>query len=302
MISKVISISEKVNELPDIFDMLLFTWMIPHTDDFGRLGGSPGKVKGLIVPMLDKTKQEIAESLQRLKNHGLIHWYEVDGEQFVQIIQFEKHQQGLHKRTNSKFPEFPGISGNVQEIPSELNRTELNRTEENRREEEQERNRIEPAVEPSLNNAEDEYLFDGGPLPTVSDAYRMFEAEGFGTISDVIKDQINDFIKDYSERWLCEAMKKAILAGKRSLNYVGGTLKNWKAEGIDEPWTKEKDIRSNTSSNGYRNGRGGQSGKPQIEITKNPVAPPTQEEIELHEKSMAELLEKRKRAEEEKGR
>jgi DnaD/phage-associated family protein len=136
------------------------------------------------------------------------------------------------------------------------------------------------------------------PLPV--NPFRMFEAEGFGTISSVISDQLNDFISDYGERWLCEAMRTSIIAGKRNLSYVRAILKRWKSEGIDEPWTKEKDIRSNAASNGYRNGRGGQSGKPQIEITKNPVAPPTQEEIELHEKSMAELLEKRRRAEEEK--
>lgn len=69
--------------------------------------------------------------------------------------------------------------------------------------------------------------------------YRMFENEGFGTISSVIKDQLDDMIDTYGSRWVCEAMKKAVLAGKRMTKYVEGILKNWKAEGIDEPWTKE---------------------------------------------------------------
>ncbi|MEC0092477.1 hypothetical protein [Paenibacillus macquariensis] len=129
MISKVISISEKVNNLPDVFDILLFTWMIPHTDDFGRMAGSPGKVKALVVPMLDKTKADVQASLERLDKEGLIFWYEVDGERIVQIINFEKHQQGLQKRTTSKFPELPRTSENFTKIPSELKRTELKRTE-----------------------------------------------------------------------------------------------------------------------------------------------------------------------------
>lgn len=134
-VSKCISISEKVNMLPDIFDMLLFTWMIPHADDFGRLAGSPAKVKALVVPMLDKSIKDVEQSLRCLHEAKLIIWYEVDGEKVVQIVNFEDHQQGLHKRTKSKFPEAPDEtpcnSGNApddsrkfREIPSEQNRTE----------------------------------------------------------------------------------------------------------------------------------------------------------------------------------
>lgn len=141
MISKSISISEKVNLLPDIFDMLLFTWLIPHTDDFGRLTGSPAKVKALVVPMLDKTIKDIESSLIRLHEAELILWYEIERDKYIEVIKSDKHQQGLHKRTKSKYPdpipgssgkfrEIPGSSGKFQEIPPELNRTELNRTEE----------------------------------------------------------------------------------------------------------------------------------------------------------------------------
>lgn len=120
MISKSISISEKVNLLPDIFDMLLFTWLIPHTDDFGRLTGSPAKVKALIVPMLEKTLRDVEASLSRLHEAELIIWYEINRDKYIQIINFEKHQQGLHKRTNPKYPEYiPGNSGKFQEIPLE---------------------------------------------------------------------------------------------------------------------------------------------------------------------------------------
>ncbi|MEK3673588.1 DnaD domain-containing protein [Paenibacillus sp. FSL R10-2771] len=289
MISKVISISEKVNELPSIFDMLLFTWMIPHTDDFGRMAGSPGKVRHLVVPMLDCTKEDVSTSLQRLQAQGLILWYEADGERVVQIQQFEKHQQGLHKRTRSKFPDFPGSSGNHPVIPSELNRTELNLTEENLTEGNgTEQKGTEPGSEASPGTDEDDYLYGGGPLPPISDAFRMFENEGFGTISDVIKDQLEDFIKDYTERWLCEAMKKAVLAGKRNLGYVQGILKRWKAEGIDEPWTKDKPPEQ-TNNRNHR----GYSGKPHIEIVKPSTDGPTPEDIALQKKLMADLQAKK---------
>jgi hypothetical protein len=104
MLSKVISISEKVNTLPDIFDMLLYTWLIPHTDDFGRMAGSPAKVKALVVPMLDRSIKDVEQSLGKLHNAGLVIWYEVNKEKFIQIDNFEKHQDGLKRRTVSKIP------------------------------------------------------------------------------------------------------------------------------------------------------------------------------------------------------
>ncbi|WP_433943497.1 DnaD domain protein [Paenibacillus sp. SN-8-1] len=223
MISKVISISEKVNELPDIFDMLLFTWMIPHTDDFGRLAGSPAKIKALVVPMLDKGKAEIEASLQRLNDKGLINWYEVDGEKVVQITQFEKHQQGLHKRTKSKFPELPGNSENVQEFPSEGKGTEEKGTEK----EEKGREQISP---------------DGGNC----NPYRFYE-NGFGTINPVVSDNIDDLSKEYGDLWLCKAMELAILRGKRNMKYVQGILKSWQADGFDEPWDQDKPKESRLS-------------------------------------------------------
>lgn len=121
MISKIISISEKVNSL-SLFGRLLYTWMIPHADDFGRLPGSPVKVKALVVPLADESIKDVEEALAEMHRRGLILWYEVNGEKFIQITNFEKHQQGLHKRTKSKFPappsdipEIPGSSGKESE-------------------------------------------------------------------------------------------------------------------------------------------------------------------------------------------
>jgi hypothetical protein len=134
MINKSISISEQVNGLPTLFDKLLFTWMIPHSDDFGRMPGSPPKLKALVVPMLEVKLKDVEQALQNMHTAGLIIWYEVDGDKYIQFPNFENHQTGLHKRTKSKFPEFPGSSENYVEIPSQQNRTELNRTEQKRRE------------------------------------------------------------------------------------------------------------------------------------------------------------------------
>lgn len=131
MIHKSISVSETVNSgLTDIFHMLLFSWMIPHFDDFGRMPGSPAKVKGLVCPLLlNKSSKDVEIAITEMAQVGLIYWYEVDGQKYIQAVNFEEHQTGLHKRTKSKFPEFPGISGNFTDIPPEGKGREGNRTE-----------------------------------------------------------------------------------------------------------------------------------------------------------------------------
>lgn len=104
--------------------MLLYTWIIPHTDDFGRLTGCPAKVSALVVPMTHKSECDVEESLGRLHEAELIQWYEVEGDKYIQVLNFEKYQQGLHKRTKSNYPEPPSVSGKPREFPSEGKRRE----------------------------------------------------------------------------------------------------------------------------------------------------------------------------------
>lgn len=419
MLSKVISVSEKVNTLPEIFDMLLFTWMIPHADDYGRLPGSPAKIKALVVPMLETSLIGVKHSLERLADKKLILWYEAGGEKIIQIIDNEKHQQGLKgKKAKYSAPDSQLTSNDghlsasekdIEEIIMQMlsagtflegeaiisvenqlriensyldilatgestrrylfevkrqrlsnasieqilkyrdmlggpspacilignglasnfdlkkceqeqinvlvyddflnveckmlfnvkcryplllsNRTEQNRTdlELNRSRTEQEQNRTEPVIQASPDSEEDEYLYGGGPLPSVPDAFRMFETEGFGTISDVVKDQLNEFIKDYTEKWVCEAMKKAVLAGKRTLSYVQGILKRWKSEGIDNPWTKDKPPEQTGSKGPHK----GYSGKAHIEVVPPTTDGPTPEDIALQQELLAKLQAKK---------
>jgi hypothetical protein len=155
MLSKVISVSKKVNlRLTNHFSRLFYTWLIPHTDDFGRLTGCPHKLRALIIPMLSETHEDVEKALMELNNVDLIKWYEVNGEQYLQVMNFEEHQQGLHKRTKSKIPDPPDFSRKFPEIPSELNRTEQNGTEGNRTE----RNGTAPPVPTFDGSFKDEIL------------------------------------------------------------------------------------------------------------------------------------------------
>lgn len=118
MISKSISISTKVNSISD-FAALLFTWMVPHADDYGVLDGSPGTVKALVVPRRKQTEKQVEAAIGELQKVGLIWWYMVEGKQYIQFVSWEKHQDGLQKRTKSKYPLYQDGGLNVNEADIE---------------------------------------------------------------------------------------------------------------------------------------------------------------------------------------
>jgi DnaD/phage-associated family protein len=133
MISKSISVSERVNQL-STFAALLYTWMISHADDFGRMPGSPAKIKALVIPMQANSISEVEQALQEMDSRKLIVWYEVDDTKYIQFPGWEKHQAGLHKRTNSSYPEPLGHSEKFPEIPGQENLREGNLREQKERE------------------------------------------------------------------------------------------------------------------------------------------------------------------------
>lgn len=127
MISRSLGSSRKFAELPGTsgrlaeFSQLLFTLIVSHTDDWGRMAGDPFTVKHAVFPTSSRREDDFADALAAMSRVGLIKWFDADGVQVVQIVNFDAHQVGLHKRTPSKFPEF---SGKFREIPSELKRRE----------------------------------------------------------------------------------------------------------------------------------------------------------------------------------
>lgn len=97
--------------------------------------------------------------------------------------------------------------------------------------------------------------------------FRLFESEGFGTISGIIREKLGDYIDDYGERWVCEAMKASVIAGKRNLTYVNGILMRWKASGIDQPWTVPyQPVVQRQRERSYQRSTGTGSSKPVIPI------------------------------------
>src|SRR5687768_10389551 len=125
MISKSLSTSEKRASLHRVAGRLaefaqgLYPLLVVHADDFGRLQGDVFTVKHAVDPTSPRKPLDFALALRALHDVGLIRWYGDDnGGAFIEIVSFDVHQAGLHKRTKSR---FPGDSGKLPEIPFQLN-------------------------------------------------------------------------------------------------------------------------------------------------------------------------------------
>lgn len=140
ILSKSLSCSRRFNALVETqnglaeFSQLLFTLLIPHVDDFGRMTGDPFSVKMTVFPASPRTLPEFYQALHALHDAELVTIYQRDtSDIWLQVNKFEFHQSGLHKRTESaipplqkdvprKFPEIPGNSWS--RARAEENRTE----------------------------------------------------------------------------------------------------------------------------------------------------------------------------------
>jgi len=76
----------------------LFTWLITHLDCEGRMFGDAQTVKSIVFPRRNISHRKIENYLTELKKSGLIFRYSVNGNQYLLMKTFEKHQIGLNKK------------------------------------------------------------------------------------------------------------------------------------------------------------------------------------------------------------
>jgi len=145
MLHKKISVSVQVNRLT-LPARLLFTWMIPHADDEGRMKGDPEFIKATVVPMVKWSFKKIQEYLKEMKDKQLIYYWQENGEWFVEFIKWKEHQYIQKDRfKSSDLPSFRKEVGDKTETSciqtvnttspqaniSESNPSEVNKSESN---------------------------------------------------------------------------------------------------------------------------------------------------------------------------
>lgn len=80
---------------------LFFIGLWNFADDWGRIGGVPRVLRGLLFPFDDDI--QIEPILDELEKVGLIQRYLVGGKPFTQVVSFSKHQK-IDKRSKSWIP------------------------------------------------------------------------------------------------------------------------------------------------------------------------------------------------------
>lgn len=105
-LSKSIAWSEQVGSVSLAADYV-FMRMIPHLDREGRIGGSPKAVKAMCCPLRDElTPEAVEHALSELAAVGLIQWYTVRDQSYIQFPGFATHQRGarLEREAPSRLP------------------------------------------------------------------------------------------------------------------------------------------------------------------------------------------------------
>jgi hypothetical protein len=128
-------------DYPDIglFAQALYPLIVVSSDDFGRQKGDAFSVKFAAWPAAVEDEDTFQRALDALTAVELITCYEVNGQTYLQVCDFDAHQPGLHKRTSSHIPEPPGNSGKFPGIPGNSNSQERERKKESSKERKKEK-------------------------------------------------------------------------------------------------------------------------------------------------------------------
>lgn len=97
---------------------LLFQGLWLLCDREGRLEDRPAKIKAQILPYEDVRVSELLDSLA-VGNDPFIVRYEANGENYIAILKFTKHQHIHADEKKSELPEPPVNPRKSQEIPGE---------------------------------------------------------------------------------------------------------------------------------------------------------------------------------------
>lgn len=106
MLSSKISVNLQVHNLT-IKGRLLFTWLIPHSDDVGLLPFDSRIIKGLVVPMADDfSLTDVQNSLDEMVKNNLLKVFEYNGQKFYRLVSFFQNQTLKRDRHPQSFLDF----------------------------------------------------------------------------------------------------------------------------------------------------------------------------------------------------
>lgn len=131
MIDKVVILSRKINAVSEGAENLYYR-IYANTDDFGIFHADPKILKGQIYTLRSISVPTIEKRLNELINIILVKVFVNNGEEYLEIVDFEKHQTFRKDYTRKHEYPSPGINSykSVQgstKSPTKLNKSKLNK-------------------------------------------------------------------------------------------------------------------------------------------------------------------------------
>ena len=96
---------EKLGEHCNMVERLLFMGLISNADDEGRGRANPKLLMSSIFPYDDMRISDFKNSLAKLAGLGLIRLYQVESQQYFEIVNFKKYQT-VNRPTPSEIPAY----------------------------------------------------------------------------------------------------------------------------------------------------------------------------------------------------
>ena len=229
----------------DFAGRLLFIGLWGLADRAGRLEDRPKKVKAEIFPY---DEVDVDRFLNELARRNFILRYEAAGGRYIQIVNFDKHQNPHPRETASNIP-APGPCPDLAPAGSCPGHTQ---------------DMTSRAESPSLTNeSPSQDLLTTTTTPSEPAEPRTGEEpDEFAVVVELINKNIclvsspiePDLIRDWLEQmpngWVAEAIEQAALGKARSLRYVDAILRAWSAKyrKDERPWLIERQQRQRPST------------------------------------------------------
>ena len=235
----------------DFAGRLLFIGLWGIADRAGRLEDRPKKIKAEVFPYDEVNVDSFLGELARL---GFILRYEVEGERYIQIVHFDKHQNPHPREAPSNIP-VPGpcpsfapagsCQGKPQDMPSRAESPFLTTDSPSQG--------LSTTTTEAVTLVEPTTTPDNNPLQEKDEFVVVVEYLGKNICpvsNQVETDLIRDWLANMPPGWVMEAARQAALGKARSLRYVDTILRAWTAKyrPHELPWLIERQGRQQQSA------------------------------------------------------
>jgi len=284
MISKAISLDEKVDALSNDTARLLFTWLITHLDCEGRMHGDAQTVKSIVFPRRSMDVRTMQKYLDELVKSGLIQRYVNGGITYIYFPNFKKHQVGLNKSKElpSQIPPSPQQKVDVdamlqqqradvdamlqlngkaqrelnvdstlaqQELPSQI---PASKTENLRKDDGNSPAQVKVKIKDKEETKEES--ISSLSIEDVFEVYRKEVMESPDEISEDMENQLVLATERFTVPWVIDAIREGVRRKRKDWQYITGILKNWKRYGKDADFPSNKGLSGKQDPDKYIKG------------------------------------------------